>query len=72
MKVNSKMISIMDMVDIFIQMATFIQVIGKMERDKDGGNQQISQEKYMKECGSTVSLWVAERSLHFQIQNLRF
>ena len=62
MKANSKMISIMDMAGIFIQMVTIILVIGKMERDKDGVNQLISQEKYMKECGSIVSLWEAEYS----------
>jgi len=38
MKANSKMISIMDTVDIFIQMEIIISVIGKMERDKDGVN----------------------------------
>jgi len=38
MKVNSKMISIMDMADIFIQMATIILEIGRMERDKVGAN----------------------------------
>jgi hypothetical protein len=38
MKVNSKMISIMDMADIFIQMVTIILEIGRMERDKVGAN----------------------------------
>lgn len=52
----------MDMVDIFIQMVTTILVIGKMGKDKDGVNQLISQEKFMKECGSIVSLWAAEYS----------
>ena len=60
MKANSKMISIMDMEDIFIQMVTIILVIGKTVRDKVGVNQLISLEKYMKECGNIVSLWEAE------------
>jgi hypothetical protein len=60
MKVNSKMIFIMAMVDIFILMEIIILVIGWMEKDLDGEGLLISLVKFMKECGVIVNLWEAE------------
>ena len=52
MKVNLKMIFIMDMVDIFMQMVIIIQAIGEMVKEVDGEDWQIRVARFMKECGS--------------------
>ena len=55
MKVNSKMIFIMDMAALFIQMETIILEIGWMERDQAMGNQQTNQGGFMKDSGKIAS-----------------
>ena len=60
MKVNLKMISIMDMEDISMLMVVIILEIGLMERDRDGVSMLTNLERFRRECGNTLNLWVAE------------
>ena len=59
-KVSFKMIFITAMEDIFILMEITILETGKMERDRDGEDQQTNPERSMRECGNTVNLWEIE------------
>ena len=65
MKVNSRMIFIMDMVDIYIPMEITMWVIGKMAGDKDGVNLLIDQENLIKECGKIINIKEIEKNLYF-------
>ena len=60
MKVNSKMTFIMGMADISMPMAAIILEIGLMERDRDGVSMLTNLERFRRECGNTLNLWVAE------------
>ena len=60
MKVNLKMISIMDMEDISMLMVVIILEIGLMERDRDGVSMSTNLERFRRECGNILNLWVTE------------
>ena len=60
MKVNLKMISIMDMEDISMLMVVIILEIGLMERDRDGVSMSTNLERLRRECGNILNLWVTE------------
>ena len=52
------MIYTMVMAGIFTETAITTSGCGKMEKDKDMVNWLTRMEKYMKESGKTVNLWV--------------
>lgn len=65
MKVNSKMIFIMDMVGVYILMEITMQEIGKMGKDKIGVNLLIDQENLIKECGKIINIKEIEINVMF-------